>query len=215
LLERTIDRGTQPVDKKRDAFYCFWTSRSEGRHLLQVVFPTKLPKMTPLNANVWTRSVLVFCLVAILPSSNRSLAKSQAEPPVLPTPQFYQSLEGRLTLPKGPLEVVFVLPARVEPSIRVARELILKGLEDAGVEAKVVELQARQPLGKNDFNVILLPYSELPASDQRSLLSNEDRSLLTRNNATGQEYVLVTAPREKAAYLKRDQRSSQCRVPSR
>ena len=33
------------------------------------------------------------------------------------------------------------------------------------------------------------------------MLSSEDRSLLTKKNSTGQEYVLVTRPHEKAAYL--------------
>ncbi len=155
--------------------------------------------MTRLDKRMRPRFVSVFCLAWVLLSSNRSLAKAEA--PVLPTPQFYQFLEGELTLPKGPVEVAFVLPARVEPSIRVATELILQGLKEAGVEAKVVELKAGQALGKNGFNVILLPFSELPTSLQRSMLSSEDRSLLTGKDRTGQEYVLVTRPQEKAAYL--------------
>ncbi len=153
--------------------------------------------MTRLNKNM--RTAFVLCFIGVPLSSTRSLAKS--EPPVLPTPQFYQFLEGELTLPKGPVEVRFVLPTQVEPSIRIAMELILKGLKEAGVEPKVTELKAGQLSGKNGFNVILLPFSELLAPHQRSILSSEDRSLLTRKDSTGQEYVLVTKPQEKAAYL--------------
>jgi hypothetical protein len=155
--------------------------------------------MTRLGRTVSNRSIWIFCLVWFPLSLSRSLAGAEA--PVLPTPQFHQFLEGELTLPKSALEVVFVLPAQVEPSIKVAKELVLKGLKEAGVEAKVVERKAGQAPTKSGFNVILLPFSELPTSLQSSILSSEDRSLLTKKNSTGQEYVLVTKPNEKAAYL--------------
>src|SRR4030095_14537815 len=124
-----------------------------------------------------------------------------AEAPVFPTPQFHQFFEGELTLPKGAVEVVFVLPARIEPSIKLATQLILQGLKEAGTEAKVVERKAAQTLGKNGFKVFLLPFSGLPASLQSSVLTSEERSLLTRKRSTGQEYVLITKPHESAAYL--------------
>ena len=98
--------------------------------------------MTRLNKNMRTRSAFVLCFIGVLLNSTRNLAKS--EPPVFPTPQFYQFLEGELTLPKGPVEVRFVLPTRVEPSVRIAIDLILKGLKDVGVEPKVTELKAGQ-----------------------------------------------------------------------
>ena len=104
-------------------------------------------------------------------------------------------------MPKGPVEVRFVLPARLEPAIKIAMELILKRLKDTGLEAKVTELKAGQFSGNDGLKVILLPFSELLAPGQRSLLSSEDRSLLTKKDSTGQEYVLVTKPQEKAAYL--------------
>jgi len=75
-----------------------------------------------------TRSAFVLCFIGVLLNSTRNLARS--EPPVFPTPQFYQFLEGELTLPKGPVEVRFELPTRVEPSVRIAIDLILKGLKD-------------------------------------------------------------------------------------
>ncbi len=153
--------------------------------------------MTRFDRQMRHWSVSIFRLFWVLLSSNHSWAKTEA--PVFPTPQFYELLEGELILTRGPAEVVFLLPARVEPCIRVATELILKGLKDAGVEAKVAELKPGQVPGKNDFNAILLPFSELPAPG--SILSSEDRSLLTRKDSTGQEYVLVTKPQEKAAYL--------------
>jgi glycosyl hydrolase family 20 len=148
---------------------------------------------------VWNRSIWIVCLTWLPLSLSRSLAG--AEPPVLPTPQFYQFLEGELTLPKGSAEVVFVLPARVEPSIRVATHLILQGLKEAGIEAKVVERKAGQMVNKSGFNVFLLPFSELPLSLQSSILTSEDRSLLSKKNSSGQEYVLLTRPQEKAVYL--------------
>jgi hypothetical protein len=155
--------------------------------------------MTRLNKNMHTGSAFVLCFIGVLLNSTRSVAKN--EPPILPTPQFYQFLEGELTLPKGPVEVRFVLPTQVEPSIRIAMELILKGLKEAGVQAKVAEPKAGQLSGKDGFRVILLPFSELLALSQGSILSSEDRSLLTRKDSTGQEYVLVTKPQERAVYL--------------
>jgi len=146
-----------------------------------------------------TWSIFVLCFIGVLLNSIRSLAKN--EPPVLPTPQFYKLFEGELTLPRGPVEVRFVLPTRVEPSIRIAKELILKGLREAGVEAKDTELKTRQLSGNDGLTVILLPFSESLSPSQRNILSSEDRSLLTRKDPTGQEYVLVTKPQERAVYL--------------
>jgi hypothetical protein len=149
---------------------------------------------------VCNQSIWIFCLIWFPLILSRSLAG--AEPPILPTPQFHQILEGELTLPKGAAEVVFVLPARVEPSIRVATQLTLQGLKEAGIEAKVVERKAQQALEKKSaFKVLLLPFSELPISLHRSILTSEDRGLLTKKNSSGQEYVLVTRPHENAAYL--------------
>jgi hypothetical protein len=146
-----------------------------------------------------TRSAFVLCFIGVLLNSTRNLARS--EPPVFPTPQFYQFLEGELTLPKGPVEVRFELPTRVEPSVRIAIDLILKGLKDLEVQPKVTERKAGHLSVKNGFNVILLPSSDLLAPHQKSILLSDDRSLLTREDSTGQEYVLVTKPQERAAYL--------------
>lgn len=155
--------------------------------------------MTRLDKTAWKRSISIFCLAWFVSNSSRSLAEVPA--PVLPTPQFYQLHEGEIALTKGPVEVVLVLPAEVEPSIKVARELILQRLKEAKIEARFVEKRAGQALGKSGINLFLLPFSELPASLQSSILTREDRSLLTRNNSTGQEYVLITRPNERAAYL--------------
>jgi Glycosyl hydrolase family 20, domain 2 len=155
--------------------------------------------MARLDRTLWNRFSAIFSLVCVLLNSNRSLAK--AEVPVFPTPQSSQSLEGEMTLLKGPVEVVFILPIKVEPAVRAAAELILHGLKEAGLDAKVVEREAGQPLSKNGFNVILLPFSELPTSLQRGMLSSDDRRFLTRKSSTGQEYVLITKPQERAAYL--------------
>src|SRR5688572_17614594 len=124
--------------------------------------------MTRLGSIMRNQSIWILCLSWFLLSSSRSLAGVEA--PVLPTPQFHQFLEGELTLPKGAAEVAFVLPARVEPSITVAKELILQGMKGVGIDAKVVEQRAEQSLTKSGFNVILLPFAELPTSLQSSIL---------------------------------------------
>lgn len=155
--------------------------------------------MIRLDKTVWKRAISIFCLAWFLLGSGRSL--TGAEAPVLPTPQFYEFLEGEIALPKGPVEVGLVLPARIEPPTKVATELIRQRLKEAKIEARVVERKVGQALDKNGINLFLLPFSELPTSLQNSILTNEDRSLLAGSNRTGQEYVLVTRPKERAAYL--------------
>ena len=150
-----------------------------------------------MNNHALARWVLLLACFVVTPS--RTVAKNDL--PVFPTPQFSQLLEDEVILKKGLSEVAFVLPSPIEPPIEVATKLISARLLDLELEVKASQVRLGQATSHNALRFFLVPFSQVTKLGNESILVEADRHLLATKESTGQEYVLVVRPQERAAYL--------------
>src|SRR4051794_3337748 len=93
---------------------------------------------------------------------------------ILPTPQYCEYLNDKIVLPRGEIQVNYVVPARMEPQIRVAMDLISETLKELGFTVNASQVSVDKSIPQTGLNISLLPYahySERPGSD--TLLSED------------------------------------------
>jgi hypothetical protein len=121
---------------------------------------------------------------------------------ILPTPKYCENLNDQIVLPRGEIQLNYVVPTRMEPQIRVAMDLISETFKELGFTVKARVVPVEESIPQTGLRILLLPYAQyLETHGTDTTLSEDDRQILRSSDTGGQQYVLIVKSHGKSLNL--------------